>query len=61
MTLTATQKLENLADALVDDIMAMTDDEIMAEAIEEHGSIEAVEAEVARIRDVILAAFPVTQ
>ncbi len=59
MALTAEQKLVNLADAPVEDIMAMTDEELLAEAVDEFGSNETVEAEVARIRDVILAAFPV--
>ncbi len=47
MPLTARQKLDNLTDALVADVMAMTDEEILAEALEEFGSVEAVEVEVA--------------
>ena len=58
MSLTAEQKLDNLTDALVADVMAMTDKEILAEAVEEFGSMEAVEAEVARITKVIQDAFP---
>ena len=57
MALTAKQKLDNLADALLDDVVAMTDDELLAEVVEELVSIKAVEAEAARIRDVLLAAF----
>ncbi len=59
MALTAVQKLNNLIDAMIDDIMALTDDELMAEMVEELGSNEAVEAECARIKQVILDAFPV--
>ncbi len=61
MGITPKQQLENLVDAMVEDIMAQTDAGIMAEAIEEHGSIEAVEAEAERIRSVLLSAFPVKQ
>jgi hypothetical protein len=38
--LTARQQLDNLADALIDDIMAMSDEEIRAEAIEDGIDIE---------------------
>ena len=61
MTLTARQKLDNLTDALVADVMAMTDEEILEEALEEHGSMEAVEAEVKRIARMIRNAFPPKQ
>ena len=61
MVLTPRQQIDNLTKALVDDVMAMTDEEILAEAVEDLGSIEAVEAEVRRISDVILNAFPANQ
>ena len=46
------EALQNLADALVDDILALSDDEIMAEALEDLGSQEAVNAEVEKIRQI---------
>lgn len=42
-------------DAAVSEILAMTDDEIWEEAIREHGSREAAQAEAERLRAVMLA------
>lgn len=44
MTITAEQKLDNLANALAQMGLEMTDEEILEEALEEFGSVEAVEA-----------------
>ncbi len=59
MALTVEQKVDDLANALAALGMELTDDEILAEAVDELGSIEAVEAEMQRVAGVILAAFPV--
>lgn len=47
---------QNLIDFMVEDILEMSDEEIIQEAIEELGSIEAVNAEAERIRAVIMKA-----
>lgn len=38
------KQLLNLADALVEDIMSMSDEEILAEFLEDGGSLEELEA-----------------
>lgn len=43
---TARQQLDNLADAFVEDIMALSDEEVLAEFIEDHGDPEQHEAEM---------------
>lgn len=52
-SLTDRQKLRNLNDFLVEDILEMSDEEVMQEALEEFGSQEAVDAEILRLRAVI--------
>lgn len=46
------QKLCNINDALIGDILKMSDTEIMQQALEEFGSQEAVDAEVERLREI---------
>ena len=59
MTLTAEQTVDDLANAIAGLGMELTDVEILAEAVEELGSVKAVEAEMQRLAGVILRAFPV--
>ena len=47
---TAKQQLQNLTDALVEDIMSMTDDEILAECIEDGEDPDEI---VKRMQDMI--------
>ena len=58
---TSQQKLDALDDSLVQDIMNMSDDEIMAEALERLGSPEAVHDETERLRGVALTAIKKAQ
>jgi hypothetical protein len=44
MTISPRQQLDNLADALVEDILAMPDDELMAEFIEDGGNVDELVA-----------------
>lgn len=55
--MTGKNGLDNLRDALVDDIMAMSDEEIMAEILEELGSQEAVDAEILRVSQIVNSAI----
>lgn len=48
---------QNLIDFMVEDIMEMSDEEIIQEAIEELGRKEAVEAEAERVRVIIQKAI----
>lgn len=48
---------QNLRDFMVEDILEMSDEEIIQEAIEELGSKEAVDAEVERLRGIIQQAI----
>lgn len=48
---------QNIRDFMIEDILEMSDEEIIQEAIEELGSKEAVEAEVARMRAVVQGAI----
>lgn len=50
--LTARQQLDNLTDAMVEDILSLSDEEVMQEMLEDLGSQEAVDAEIARIREI---------
>ncbi|HDZ72779.1 MAG TPA: hypothetical protein ENH55_08355 [Aurantimonas coralicida] len=59
MPLTAEQTVDDLANAIAGLGMELTDVEILAEAVEELGSVKAVEAEMQRLAGVILRAFPV--
>lgn len=48
---------QNLRDFMVEDILETSDEEIIQEAIEELGSKEAVDTEVARMRAIIQKAI----
>lgn len=48
---------QNLVDFMVGDILEMSDEEIIQEAIEELGSKEAVDAEVERMRTIVQKAI----
>ena len=61
MVPTPKQQLDNIETALIDSIMEMTPEDVMAEAVEEMGSIDAVEIEVERMTRVIRDAFPANQ
>jgi len=52
-----TKFMDRLADLMVEDLMEMSDEEIMAEALEQYGSEEAVNAEVERLRSIIQSAI----
>ena len=47
----ATTQLQRLMDAIVDDIMAMSDEEIMAEFLEDGGDLAELEAWSAGMRE----------
>ncbi len=49
--------LESLADFLVEDILETSDEEIIQEAVEEFGSIEAAHSEADRIRAIVQKAI----
>ena len=55
--LTAEQKLDNLTDSIVADIIAMTDEEIMQEATEEFGTKENAIANADEIRTICINAI----
>ena len=58
MELAQERRLDDLANKLAGLGLELTDEDIMAEAVEDLGSIEAVEAEAKRIARAILDAFP---
>ena len=51
--LTAKQALLRIADECVEDIMEMSDEDIMTEAVEQYGSPEAALGEIDRIKGII--------
>ncbi len=57
--LSAAEKLDNLTDSIVKDIIDMPDDEIIAEALERLGSPEAVHDEAERLRGIALNAVKI--
>ncbi len=48
---------QRLTDLMIEDVLAMTDEEIIAEAVEEMGSIKAVHIEAVRIKEIITRAI----
>lgn len=54
---TERQMLRNLNDFLSEDILEMSDEEIMQETLEEFGSQEAVDAEILRLRSIVQKAI----
>ena len=57
--MTIEHRVDDLANRIAALGMELTDEAILADAVEELGSVEAVEAEMQRVAGVILAAFPV--
>jgi len=55
---TPKEQLMNLANAIVEDIMSLNDEEVMAEAMEDLGSPDAVEAETKRLKAMIERLVP---
>lgn len=45
------QQLDNLMDAMVEDILSLSDEEVIQEMLEDLGSLEAVQAEIQRLHD----------
>ena len=54
MKLSSSQKLNNLRNAMIDDTMAMTDGEILAEAKENGEDIDAIVAHFRQVIDQII-------